>query len=306
MNNWIVQNLQVLLMGAAVLAGTGVALSGFYRYDADDGERSTGFVWKRGRAGAYTLFIALLIAGTIAYVPAGHRGVVMDAGSGVSMNERGEGLALVVPFWQRVHNMNVRTQVYEYTSFIQTEDLQEVTLPLAINYHVDPTRAAEVFQDIGHEYAATVIDNAAFQASTEAAGLIEATDIARSRAKLVVDIQIILKQRLEVRGIIIEFVSVKDAVFDEEFLGSVKAKVIADQRAEESERLVVVAENEALQAIKTAEGEAKAISINAAAKREEQTLLGMSATQYVWFKTWDGTLPTTLLGTDAEFIVNLP
>jgi regulator of protease activity HflC (stomatin/prohibitin superfamily) len=293
-------------MGAAFLAGIGVTASGLYRYDGDDGERSTGFNWNRGRTGVYTLVAGLLIASTIAYVPAGHRGVVMDAGSGVNQTEKGEGVSLVLPFWQRVHNVNVRTQVYEYESFIQTKDLQEVTLPLAINYHVDPSRAAAVFQEVGHDYAITIIDNAAFQASTEAAGLIEAADIAQSRAQLVLSMQRILKQRLDHRGIIIEFVSVKDAVFDPQFLASVKAKVIATQKAEESLRLVDVSRNEADQLRAEASGIADALAIEAAAESAQQELLGMTANEYVWFRTWNGVLPTTLLDDGGEFIVDLP
>lgn len=230
----------------------------------------------------------------------------MDAGTGVSMDERAEGLALVFPFWQRVHNVNVRTQVYEYESFIQTKDLQEVTLPIAINFSVIPGSAAELFQEVGHDYVETIIAPAAFQASTEAAGTIIAASIAQSRAALAASIGNILRPQLADHGIRVEYVSVKDAVFDGEFLSAVKAKVIASQRQEESERLVVVAQNEALQVIETATGEAAAIAINARAKREEQTLLGMSAAEYVWFKAWNGALPLTWLGTGEEFIVQLP
>ena len=306
MNEWIVTNLQVLLMGAGFLAGIGVAVSGFYRYDGDDGERSTGYHAKRGRLAGIVFTAALIFTATLAWVPAGHRGVVFSQSDGVQEQELGEGVAIVLPFWQRVHNVNVRTQVHEYESFVQTLDLQEVTLPIAINYSVDPNAAAELFQEVGHEYVATVIAPAAFQASTEAAGAIEATSIAQSRAELAASIATILTPQLESHGIIVEYVSVKDAVFDGEFLASVKAKVIASQRAQESERLVVVAKNEALQAIATAEGEALAVEINAEAKREEQSLLGMSPTEYVWFKTWNGKLPDTWLNDSGEIIVNLP
>ena len=306
MNNWIVTNLQALLMGAVTLGAVIIALRGLYRFDAEDGERSTGYKPGYAKRATITFVAGILLASTIAYVPAGFRGVVMDAGSGVQHNERQEGVAIVLPFWQRVHNVNVRTQVHEYESFVQTLDLQEVTLPIAINYSVDPNAAAELFQEVGHEYVATVIAPAAFQASTEAAGAIEATSIAQSRAELAASIATILTPQLESHGIIVEYVSVKDAVFDGEFLASVKAKVIASQRAQESERLVVVAKNEALQAIATAEGEALAVEINAEAKREEQSLLGMSPTEYVWFKTWNGKLPDTWLNDSGEIIVNLP
>jgi len=307
MNNWIVTNLQALLMGAVVLGAAIIAGRGVYRYEAEDGERSTGYKSGHAKRAAIVFGVGMVLASTIAYVPAGFRGVVMDAGSGVQQNERGEGLALVVPFWQRVHNVNVRTQVYEYESFVQTQDLQEVTLPIAVNYSVDPVSAAELFQEVGHEYVTTVIAPASFQASTEAAGAIEATSIAQSRAELAASIASILTDQLGTHGIIVEYVSVKDAVFDGEFLAAVKAKVIASQRQEESLRLVDVAKNEAAQVIETATGAAEAIEIEAGAKQAEQELLGMTASEYVWFKTWDGNLPLTwLTGGEEEVIVNLP
>jgi regulator of protease activity HflC (stomatin/prohibitin superfamily) len=307
MNNWIVTNLQALLMGAVMAASTIYALKGIERYDGDDGERSTRYATNYAKRAAIVFGVGMLLAATVAYVPAGFRGVVMDAGTGVQQEERGEGLALTLPFWQRVHNVNVRTQVFEYESFVQTKDLQEVTLPIAINFSVVPGSAAELFQEVGHDYVETIITPAAFQASTEAAGAIEATAIAVSRAELADSILGILTPQLASHGIVVEFVAVKDAVFDGEFLASVKAKVIATQRAIESERLVVVAENEALQAIETATGLAQSIIITANARDAEQELLDMSATEYVWFTTWDGKLPATWLSGDSEgIIVDLP
>ncbi len=304
--NFITTNLQALLMGAAVMLASGVALSGLYRYDADDGERSTGYHPARGKRGAIVLAVGLTLAATIAYIPAGNRGVVMDGGSGVQAQELNEGWSFVVPFWQRVHNVNVRTQVYEYESFVQTRDLQEVALPIAINFSIFPDQAAELFQEVGHDYVDTVISVAAFQASTEAAGQIDAASIAQSRAELVATIADILRPQLASHGIRVEFVAVKDAVFDAQFLAAVKAKVIATQKAEESARLVVVAENEARQTVASAKGEATALAIVAEARRKEQGLLNMSPTEYVWFKTWNGALPLTWIGSDGEIIVSLP
>lgn len=306
MNEWIITNLQALLIGASVLAGLIVALTGFERYDHEDGERATSYNSKRGRVALYTFGVGILISSTLAFVPAGHRGVVFDQGAGVIQEEKGEGLTIVIPFWQRVHNINVRTQVFEYESFVQTQDLQEVTLPIAINYSISPVGAAELFQEVGFDYVETIIQPAAFQASTEAAGAIVAADIAQSRAELATTIAAIISPQLASHGITVEFVSVKDAVFDAEFLAAVKAKVIATEQAEQSARLVEVAENEALQAIAAAEGAATALIIEANAKDEEQELLGMTAAEYLWFKTWDGVLPLTLLGENGDVIVPLP
>jgi regulator of protease activity HflC (stomatin/prohibitin superfamily) len=209
--------------------------------------------------------------------------------------------------------MNVRTQVYEYESFVQTLDLQEVTLPIAINYSVIPDQASELYQEVGQSYVETIIAPAAFQASTEAAGKIEAAAIAQSRAELAQSIGTILAPQLAAHGIFVEFVSVKDAVFDTDFIAAIKAKVIAEQKAEESLRLVQVATNNAESVRRTASGDADALAFLGAGEgiaiSEVSSALGFTTQEYLlWqrLQQWNGKLPDTVLGSGNDVIVDLP
>ncbi len=312
MSEFIGNNMQVLLMGASVLVGIIVALTGISRYDAEDGERSTAYNYKRLRRGGLVLLVGLVFTSTLAFVPAGNRGVIFGQGSGIQEVVRGEGLTLVVPFWQRVHNVNVRTQLYEYESFVQTRDLQEVTLPIAVNFRVVAELASKVYQEVGRSYVERIIAPAAFQASTEAAGQILAESIAQSRAQLAHDIAAILQSKVEGHGIFIESVSVKDAVFDGDFIRAIKDKVIANQKAEESARLVVVAQNEARQVVATALGASDALAAIGAGERKAieavAAALGFSSEEYLlWqrLQVWNGQLPNTVLG-GQDVIVDLP
>ena len=313
MNEFIVKNLQVLLMALAFFASMGYAMTGIDRYDDDDGERSTRYEWKKLKRAGVLLGVSLTLAATLAYVPAGHRGVIMDAGGGVNMDELGEGANLVVPIWQRVHNMNVRTQLFNYESFVQTKDLQEVTLPIAVNYHIEPAASAQVFQEVGFDYERLVLDPAAFQASTQATGQILAEDIAFSRAQLALDMQDIMAVKLAPLGIVVERVAIKDAVFDGDFIAAIKAKVIADQKAEESLRLVDVAENEAEQVRRTASGTADALARIGEGERDAliavASALGFTPEEYLlWLRlgACDGRLPATVLSEGSDVIVDLP
>lgn len=305
---FIIRNLQTLLMGAAAL-GTGVyALFGFERGEDEDAPRT----FKVGHA-KRTLVVgaaALAFSTVVGFVPAGHRGVIFDAVSGVIEEERGEGIALMLPFYQRLHNVDVRTQVFEYESFVQTKDLQEITLPLAINYHVDPDEAAQLYQEVGHNYETTIIAPAAFQGSTQATGQIVAQDIAVSRAELADSIKRIITPQLASHGITVEFVSVKDAVFDESFITQIKNNEIAKQRIVESERLVTVAENEASAAVRLAEGQAEAERVRGDGVADANAAIqrSLSPDIILWERvtSWDGVLPTTILGSETDPIVNLP
>lgn len=307
MMDFIIRNLQLLLTGGAVITGGVYALMGLRRADEEAPLRLRP---GHGRRTVAVTAGAILLASLVGFVPAGHRGVIYDAGSGVVQTERGEGLTVLVPFWQRLHNVDVRTQVFEYESFVQTKDLQEVTLPLAINFHIAPDAAAQLFQEVGFNYVETIVEPAAFQASTQAAGQIQAIDIAQSRAELSRRITEIVAGPLSTHGIEVEFVSVKDAVFDESFIAQIKANEIALQRMVESERLVTVAENEANAAVRTATGQAEAERIRGSGTADANFAIEQSLTPDVieWqrLSRWDGVLPQTLLGGGEDVIVNLP
>ncbi len=314
MTELIVSNMQMLLMGVTVLLSAGYALSGLHRIPDEDGDEShQGYKGRTGRRALILFGAGIILTSSLAFVPAGHRGVIFDQGSGVQQQVKGEGLTVVVPFWQNVQNMNVRTQVYEYESFVQTLDLQEVTLPIAINYKVVPDQASELYQEVGQSYVAVIIAPAAFQASTEAAGKIEAAFIAQSRAELAQSIAIILAPQLLSHGILVEFVSVKDAVFDTDFIAAIKAKVIAEQKAEESLRLVQVATNEAESVRRTALGDADAIAFLGVGEGDAISAvaqaLNFTTSEYLlWqrLQQWDGELPDTLLSDSADIIIGLP
>jgi regulator of protease activity HflC (stomatin/prohibitin superfamily) len=98
----------------------------------------------------------------------------------------------------------------------------------------------------------------------------------------------------------------RDIILPPEFVAAVTAKEVAQERQEESLRLVDVAENEASAVKRAADGTAYALSTVAAAEREQQELLGLSPTEYVWYQKWNGVLPSTLLGDAGNFIVDLP
>jgi regulator of protease activity HflC (stomatin/prohibitin superfamily) len=280
---------------------------------------------------------AVVILPALVITPPGHRAAIYSLGGGVSPVERGEGLSFVIPWAQSARMVNVRTQVYVYEAYTQTCadptvdlevdpevdvgagvpdppasgcDLQEVTLPVAINYSVDPDMAAEVYRDIGLNYASVAIDPIVFQATTQATGELTASEIVSRRSAFALSIRQILAEHLGPRGIVVETVSIKDAIFDPAFIQSVKDKIIADQKAAEAARLVqvAVAEAQAVReradgdrdaAIAKAEGEKKSVELVAAA-------LGFTPNEYLEYlrlQRWDGILPKTVVGSEAGSLI---
>lgn len=309
---WVQTNLQMVMAAATVLiGGIAVAIFGTERVEDENGERYRR-VDKQHRRRTLAISGAVL-AGVLAFpiVPAGHAGVVFDRRSGTLSEERGEGITFTIPLVQYNTNMSVREQLFTVESFVQTQDLQEVTLPVAVNYEI--TDASFVFQSLGPNYVNNILAPAVSQAVTKAAGQIAAEDIARSREKLTEAILVALTADMEDDGIVVLDVAVKDAIFDKAFIESVKNKVIAEQKAAESETLVIVAKNEAAQEVKRSEGAAEAAA-NAGRGQAEaiaaiQNTLGGGTEAYVrWLELnkWNGQVPSVVVGDATDTIIPLP
>jgi len=310
----LVQPFLYLVAAVAVLV---VYFKGSHRPLLDvDGVTRKGkrqYVEGAGKRAVIGLVAAAVLLPGLVITPPGHRAAIYDLGGGVSPVERGEGLSLVIPWVQSARMVNVRTLVYEVEVYPQSLDLQEVTVPVAVNYHIQPDQAAELYQAVGLNYQQTVIAPAVLQLVTQSVGQFAAIDFAANRAALAEKVRVALEGRLAPYGIVVESINVKDAIFAKNFLAAVEAKIIADQKASEQERLVDAAKHTADQVIATAKGAAQARIEVAKAEREAieevAAALGFTPVEYLeWtrLQRWDGILPKTYLsGSGSDLIFDV-
>lgn len=253
---------------------------------------------------------ALVIVPAIGVVPAGHRGVIYEWNGGVDRAERGEGITLLLPWVQTMKPVSVRTQkVFSPKVFSQSRDLQEITVEASVNYHVDPARAAELYQEVGLDYATVVVQPALFQRTKAAIGKVLAEDFALGRENLAEKVQAKLVAQLDKYGIVVEFVNIEDAIFDKQFIAAVKAKIIAEQKAAEERRLIEAEAAIKEQTIIKAEAEARAVRVKADADAYANDVLDRSITnellRWRWINTWNGQTPTTILSDDAKALLGI-
>ena len=259
------------------------------------------------------LLAAAVLVPAVGVVPAGYRGVVYRWDGGVDPRERGEGVTLIAPWIQHLTVSSVRTQkVFSSKVFAQSADLQEITVVASINYHVDPAKAAELYQKVGPLYASTVIQPALFQRTKAAIGQIKAEDFALSRDALATTIQEQLTSQLDGYGIVVEFVNIEDAIFDPAFVQAVKNKIIAQQKAKEQHNLIAARQAQKQQTIINAQATARAVLIKARAQAQANRKIAASVTdvllRWQYLVTWDGVLPTTLVGAgqNPSLFLNIP
>lgn len=254
---------------------------------------------------AASLLAAVVIVPAIGVVPAGHRGVVYRWSGGVDPFERPEGVTLIAPWVQHIVVSSVRTQkVYSPKVFAQSADLQEITVVASANYHVDPEKAADLYQEVGPDYMSTVIKPALFQNVKAAVGQVNAEDFALSRDKLARKIQAQLVAQLGGYGIVVEFVNIEDAIFDPAFVTAVKRKIIAQQKAKEQFNLIAAQRAVKEQTIINAEATARAVLIKAQAQAKANRKIAASVNdvllRWQYLVRWNGILPTTLVGGNKE------
>ncbi|MGH9953702.1 MAG: prohibitin family protein, partial [Nitrososphaeraceae archaeon] len=108
------------------------------------------------------IIIGVIIAGifvftSIKIVDAGNRGVLLRFGAVDTSRSLSEGLHFVVPVRDDVVQMEVRTQKIIEDTLSASNDLQEVTTQVALNYHLDPDNAQIVYRQLGLDYANRVI-----------------------------------------------------------------------------------------------------------------------------------------------------
>ena len=203
------------------------------------------------------VIVASIIYGSFTTIPAGHRGVVIRF-SAVTGGIIDEGLKTKLPFTDSVVKMSVQTQKYEADSSAVTNDLQDVNTTIALNWHLDPGMAADVYRTLGLEFIDRIAAPAIQETIKQVTAKYNAEDLILRRDEVKAAITDSLSNRLFERGIITETVSITNFQFSATFTAAIEAKVAAEQAVLEATNKLERVKVEAQQREAEAEGEADA------------------------------------------------
>ncbi len=276
------------------------------------------------RSGVLAVLIIVIIFGGailtqgLARVPAGYRGVLLTWGR-VEDRVLQEGLSIIIPFAQSVELMNVQVQKAESTESTATNDLQEITTTVAVNFRLNPNAVNKIYRDLRKDYVSRVIKPNIEESLKAATALYKAEALIQQRAIVKAAFDDILAERLEVFDIEVVAVSLTDFQFSPSFSAAIEAKVTAEQQALEAKNKLEQIRYEAQQQIIQAEAEKNAtvarslgkaqaaiIEANATARSIELITSQMTPeyAQYLWLTQWDGKLPA-VVGEGQGFIIDL-
>ncbi len=204
-----------------------------------------------------TLFMVGVLFTMLATVPRGHVGVEILFRA-VTGEYRTQGLQLKSPV-VKLKIINVQTQKYEVEATAASQDLQDVATTIALNYHLDPAGAAEMYRSLGEDYIEKLAAPAVQETVKKITANYLAEELILKRPIVKADIQEDLAARLLERGIITEYVSITNFQFSTVFSESIEAKVAAQQAVFEAENKLLRVMVEAKQAEEAAIGRANAV-----------------------------------------------
>lgn len=223
-------------------------------------------------------------------VPPGAVGVVQLFGK-VSAEALPPGLHFVGPM-SRVEDFNVKFQsAVAPKAEGATSDLQEVFEDISLNYEYDPTHAAYVYSHFG---APDVIEQsfilpALYESFKAITSQYTAEELVTKRTLVSQAIISKVQAKLAKYYIIVSDINVQNFKFDERFAEAVRNKVVAGQNRLTAEQNLETAKISTEQRVVEAEGDAKAIAIQASAVENQggDKFIALEAV-----KKWNGQLPT--------------
>ena len=261
---------------------------------------------------AVITFVVIIVVmfESVVVIEAGHRGVVLYVGA-VENRVLGEGIHFIIPFAEQVVQMEVRTLKYVANATAASNDLQEVQSTIALNYHISPSQANIIYQQLGADYADRIIAPTIQESVKASVAKFNAEELITKRATAKAVIAQTIANTLSARNIIVETVFITDFKFSPAFASQVESKVVAFQKylTEQNNLLAVkvIANQTVVQAQATARsnvakanGESQAIKIISAQLKESPEYL-----QWLSINRWNGQLPYAL-GSGAVPFVQLP
>jgi len=243
------------------------------------------------------LALLILITSTFYEVPAGNIGVVTRFGA---VNRVAySGINIKIPFVEKAVMLSIRTQKDEVQATAMSENLQVVTSTVAINYHLDGTKAITVYQNIGTNYADLIIAPALQNTFKSVTAKFTAEELITNREQVRVEAENELADRLAPYNIIVENFNIVNFDFSPEFQAAIEAKQVAQQAVETSKQKLAQAQIDAQTVVTQAQGQA-----DAQKAMKDSGSLTPEYLQYLFLSKWNGSLPTVMTSASSVFDVS--
>lgn len=236
------------------------------------------------------ILLLLLILKPWVQIGAGERGIVLNFGA-VQDKVLNEGMHFRIPIMQKVVIMDVKVQKTQTNASSASSDLQDVTLSVALNYHIIPNKANVVYQTIGEEFKERIIDPAIQEVTKAVSAKYSAEELITKRPAVSTAMKEALTEKLMVSNIAVDAVSIVTFSFSKVFMDAIEAKQTAEQHALKAKRDLERVKIEADQTVAAATAQAEALRLQKMNISPDLIELRKIEANLKAIEKWNGILP---------------
>lgn len=236
------------------------------------------------------LMVIISFIKALVIVDPGRSGVVVSWGK-VEPYVLEQGPHLVMPWYQRVVEVDVQVKKAETPAEAATKDIQVANSIVAVNYHPDPSKANILFRDIGVDYKARIIDPNVQEVIKAVTARYTAAELLTKREVISNEVKAQLAIKLSPFHLIVDGLSMVNFHFSKTFMDAVEEKQTAEQRAFKATNDLARIEIEAKQKVVSARAEAESLKLQKQEITPDLIKLRQIEVQREAIKKWDGELP---------------
>src|SRR5580658_876818 len=181
--------------------------------------------------GIAAFLLVILLFSSVTKVGTGHVGVLTLFGKVQTGETLGEGIHLINPL-KTNNEMSIQTQTIKESASVPSSEGLMMSLDTSLIYHLNPDRAADVFQHIGADYENIVVEPTLRSAIREATASHTANALYTGEREMVAkQITDQITTELSKRGIAVESVLLRDIQLPATLKAAIEAKQQAEQES---------------------------------------------------------------------------
>ncbi len=181
--------------------------------------------------GILAFVLVILLFSSVTRVGTGHVGVLTLFGKVQTEGTLGDGIHLINPL-KTNNELSIQTQTLKESASVPSSEGLMMSLDTSLIYHLNPDRAAEVFQKIGADYENIVVEPTLRSAIRESTASHTANALYTGEREMVAkQIYEQVNEQLTKRGLIVESVLLRDIQLPSTLKASIEAKQQAEQEA---------------------------------------------------------------------------
>jgi regulator of protease activity HflC (stomatin/prohibitin superfamily) len=221
-----------------------------------------------------------------------------------SMDAVGEGLHFKMPIMQTIVKIDVKTTKLEELGDSASRDLQDVQTTIALNYHLSPSEAPSLYQEIGLAYEERIIKPAIQEGLKSVTAKFTAEELITRRSEVRTEMRDQLRERLARSYILVDDFNIVNFEFSQSFNDAIEAKVTAEQLMLKADMDLQRIKIEAEQAVAQGEAEATVFKLKTQSMTAELVEMERLKIEQIKWNNWDGKLPV-VYGSDAAPIMDM-